>query len=226
MVTSYGMTAFHADVLEPGQREVLAILGPHLSHLGFYLGGGTGVALHLGHRRSGDFDWFANADIGDPMALAASLRTDGIPLQVVSAERGTLHANLSGVRVTFLEYRYGLLDSPVEWEEYRCRVAALDDLACMKLAAVAQRGTRKDFVDIYALVREHRPLATLLELYRRKYGVEDVGHVVFGLGYFDDADDDVMPVMQWDVAWDEVRSFMARSVRELSRNSDPTWSGG
>lgn len=82
------------------------------------------------------------------------------------------------------------------------------------------------FVDIYALLREHRPLTALLELYRRKYDVEDVGHVVFGLGYFDDADEEgVTPTMLWDVGWDEVKRFVARAVRTLANRegsrSDP-----
>lgn len=78
--------------------------------------------------------------------------------------------------------------------------------------AVAQRGSRKDFVDIYALLRNHRPLPGLLERYRRRYDVKDVGHVVTALAYFDEAEPEPMPVMLWDVDWSTVREAVLESV--------------
>lgn len=173
--SSNRVVTFHGEVLGERQRQVLQTLCPSVSRRGFYLGGGTAVALHLAHRRSLDFHWFS-----------------------------------------FLEYRYPLLEPPVEWEEHGCDVASLDDLACMKLAAVAQRGTRKDFVDIHALLRRHRPLPELLDLYRRKYDAEDVGHLLFGLSYFDDAEAEGMPTMLEDVAWEEVRESVAGAVRDVA----------
>ncbi|MGE5550255.1 MAG: hypothetical protein ACM3ZC_06960 [Bacteroidota bacterium] len=83
--------SFHLEILLPEQREVLNILGPAASKAGFYLGGGTAVALHLGHRRSVDFDWFTPAKLDDPTGLAASLRQAGIPLGNMSVAAGTLH---------------------------------------------------------------------------------------------------------------------------------------
>jgi len=65
--------SFHAGTLTPEQSEVLGVLGPAATGAGFHLGGGTAVALHLGHRRSVDFDWFTTERLDDPMALAASL---------------------------------------------------------------------------------------------------------------------------------------------------------
>jgi hypothetical protein len=50
--------SFHPEILKPRQQEVLSKLGPVATRHGFYLGGGTAIALHLGHRRSIDFDWF------------------------------------------------------------------------------------------------------------------------------------------------------------------------
>jgi len=44
----------------------------------------------------------------------------------------------------------------------------------MKLAAVAQRGSKKDFVDVFGFGR-HFGLGDMLAFYREKFGVEDVG---------------------------------------------------
>ena len=92
----------------------------------------------------------------------------------------------------------------------------MDDLACMKLSAIAQRGARKDFLDIYALCTVHRPLPELLPLYQKKFNVEDISPVLYGLVYFDNAEEQRMPVMLWDVRWSRVKSALRDWVREIS----------
>ena len=103
-----------------------------------------------------DFDWFRGQPIEDPLRLAAELQTAALRLTIDRVERGTLHATARSVRVSFLEYGYPLLMPLVEVSGLR--LAALEDIAAMKLAAVAQRGSKKDFVDIYALGQRVRSL--------------------------------------------------------------------
>lgn len=45
----------HEDILNDGQRELLKRLG-FLAGTSLYMGGGTALALQLGHRTSLDFD--------------------------------------------------------------------------------------------------------------------------------------------------------------------------
>ena len=52
--------SFHPEVMPFGQQEVLRVLGPVATGRDFYLGGRTAVAIHLGHRRSVDLDWFTS----------------------------------------------------------------------------------------------------------------------------------------------------------------------
>ena len=66
-----------ADVMPPGQQALLRRLGPFAMRHGFYLGGGTAVAIQLGHRRSVDLDWFTGDRLEDPLRLAATLREAG-----------------------------------------------------------------------------------------------------------------------------------------------------
>ena len=88
----------------------------------------------------------------------------------------------------------------------------------MKLSAIAQRGPRKDFVDLYALVSRHRPLAEMLELYRRKFSIGDIAHVLYSLSYFDDADREPMPNLLWDIDWDSAKQEIQGWVRESAGN--------
>jgi hypothetical protein len=209
----------HPEILTPTQLGVLAEVGPAADRRGFALGGGTGLALLLGHRRSVDFDWFTTEPMGDAARLAAGLRGDGVDLGIEQVDRGTLHGTVAGVRVSFLEFSYPLLADPVDVPEHGCRVLSLDDIAAMKLSAIAQRGARKDFVDFYALLTRYRPLPELLEPYRRKFAVDDVGHLVYSLAYFDDAEREPLPEMIWPVSWHEMRREISRRVGELGRET-------
>lgn len=149
--------AFHPEILTRTQKRVLKQFGPKLTARGFYLAGGTALAIHLGHRRSVDFDWFTLDSIGDGLALAQQLRAEGIPFNSSAVAPDTLHGTVSSVRVSLIRYPYPLLEPAVEWQELQSALASLADLACMKLAAVAQRGSKKDFIDIYALGMKAMP---------------------------------------------------------------------
>jgi len=203
------------EVLDAAQVAVLARMGSVMAREGFYLAGGTAVALHLGHRRSVDLDWFTPSALADPLQHADRMRAEGLALTDVETQRGTLHARIDGVRVSFIEYRYPLLRGAEPLGDTEARVAALDDLAAMKLAAVAQRGTRRDFVDVHALAAR-RPLADLLDLYRRKYGVTDITHVLYGLSYFDDAESEQMPDMLAPADWAAIKAAIRGWIKALA----------
>ena len=211
----------YAEVMPRDQQELLPRIGPTASMQGFYPGGGTAVAIHLGHRRSLDLDWFTEREIADPMSLAAALRAGGVEIAVESVSEGTLHASSDTVRLSFLQYRYPLLRPIFDWSEFRCSLASLEDLACMKLSALAGRGARKGFINLYALGRSRFSLREMLALYREKYETRDTAHVVYSLTYFDDADREDMPEMLWDLKWPHVKRTIEAWVRDLSRRQAP-----
>lgn len=205
----------HREALGRSQRLLLPRLAPFAGQHGFYLAGGTALALRLGHRRSVDFDWFREAPIDDPLRLAADLRAAGLPFETERVEKGTLHGRAGGVRVSFLEYAYPLLRPLREAEGLR--LADLEDIAAMKLAgAVAQRGSKKDFLDVFALGRRFG-LGEMLSFYREKYGVEDVGHVLVALAWFDDADRERTPTLlqrqSWPAVKSAIRAWLAGATR-------------
>ena len=95
--------SFHPAILTPTQRSVLQHLSPIVTQSGFYLAGGTAVALHLGHRRSQDLDWFTTEPIADPLQLAAMLRAQGISFVTDRVAPGTLYGTVRRVRISFIE---------------------------------------------------------------------------------------------------------------------------
>jgi hypothetical protein len=208
----------HVAAVTAKQLRALDQLGPVLSPQGFYLVGGTALALQLGHRKSVDLDWFVAQGLDAPLMLAESLRAQGVALEVASIDAGTLHGTVANVRVSFLRYGYPLLDPLVQWEEHHCVLASVRDIACMKLAAIGQRGAKKDFIDMYALLTSSSTtLPRLFEDTRRKYRLKDVGHMLHALTYFVDADAEPMPKMIWRATWPEVKSVIKNAVQEFAR---------
>lgn len=207
---------WHAEIFTKKQQKVLKTLGPFFAQAGFYLGGGTAVSLYFGHRRSFDLDWFTLQPLKDPLGLARRIM-DLTPFSIDQVERGTLHGRAFEVRISCLEYRYPLLKKLQPFPDYQCRVAAREDLACMKLAAVSQRGSKKDFIDLMVLT-EKIPLRTMLKWYQKKYPVSNLTPVLYGLTYFDDADQEALPKMIRRIDWKEVKQTIRQMVIAIYSN--------
>lgn len=198
------------------QREAISSLAPALED-DTYLAGGVAVALRTKHRTSIDVDLFVPRDFdADRLAERVSV---AVPSVVVTGRaRGTLHLEVAGVPVSVLSYRYALLSPPRECSEVPIPLAALEDLACMKLSAIAGRGAAKDFWDLEELLTMGvggGSLAGVLVLYRRKYPVHDVGHVVRSLAYFGDADSAPLPRGLTPKRWEAIKGSMRRRVKGL-----------
>ena len=114
----------HESVLTAAQTRVLRAVGSLARRAGFYLAGGTAVALRFGHRRSEDFDWFAPV-LPRPDVLLSDLQAQGLPLQDTQIEAGTIISRIEGVKISFFEYRYPLLGSLDSWSEYDTDIASL-----------------------------------------------------------------------------------------------------
>jgi hypothetical protein len=181
----------------------------------FYLAGGTAAALHLGHRRSYDLDFFSPApfDEGAPRRFLGPLGR----LIVEQEDKGTFLGTLDGVPISFFIYPYRLLAPPVLFGAVQ--IVALEDLAVMKLDAVASRGKKRDFLDLYFMCRDFLTLREMLPLVERKYeGVEyNFTHLLKSLMYFEDAEADPMPEMLKPVSWPDVRRFFEQEARVLFR---------
>jgi len=208
---------FRLEGLNKKQIRILRKFGREFDQRGFYLGGGTALAVYFGHRLSVDLDWFTTNRIDDTLILAESLRRAGLDFITAQSAPGTLHGTLMGVRVSFLEYHYPLLQTSTRWKEMNCSLASLDDLACMKLSAIAGRGARKDFCDIYILGTKHRPLPEMLRLYQEKFKMDDISPVLYGLSYFDDAESERMPRLLLNVQWRTIKQTIQEWVKGIGR---------
>jgi hypothetical protein len=176
----------------------------------FYLAGGTALALHMGHRLSDDFDFFTLENF-DNDHLANTLSGLGKFERLTEAEN-TLHGRIDDVNVSFLGYRYPLLKELIR--DGHIKIAGMADIACMKLSAMAARGSRKDFIDLFFILKQYS-LNELFSWYREKYQIPDYDYVLLkSLIYFQDADEDPMPVMIKKITWDHIKEELMKEVRK------------
>ena len=111
-----------------------------------------------------------------------------------------------------MNYKYAWIDEIIE--EDGIRLAGMKDIAAMKIAAITNRGSKKDFVDIYFLLK-HFSIKEIMDLYHEKYPDGSAFLACKSLLYFDDAENQVMPKMLIPTNWKEVKERIIAEVKQL-----------
>lgn len=202
------------SALSPEGQSALELLSRRGIDNTFYLVGGTAVALQLGHRISEDLDFFTG-ELFATTVLKQKIQEAGV-FELLDERWGTLHGIFNGVKVSFLYYRYPLLFPLASF--LGASVAQIKDLAPMKIEAIASRGSRKDFYDLYFINQEAVSLEECLKLYCRKYaGVNfSLYHILRSLTYFLDAEKEKDPVLLRPVEWEEIKRHFTEMVPRLT----------
>ena len=179
---------------------------------GWILAGGTALALQLGHRISVDRDFFRHEDFQVARLRQALARLG--KLEVPSMARDTLHRRLDGIRLTFSGSEVPFLYEPVPYRGLH--LADVRDIAAMKVIAVAGRGAKKDFIDLYAYLEAGASFPDLMAVVQQRYRDTDfnVMHLLRSLVYFDDAEAEPIPKMLSNVGWPEIRRRLENEVRD------------
>jgi len=209
----------HWEALTPETRQAFdkAARLPFISQ--FYLAGGTGLALHLGHRFSVDLDFFSSAPdaVGPDVRLALREAFDDPTLSITHDTDGTFVATWQGVGMSFLRlHLYPLAQQPVRVEDVP--VATVEEIGAMKLAAIIDRGTRKDLVDLYYILKQV-PIERLFEVAAVKYPRVRTFAIsaTRALAYFDDAAALPMPRMIDRTSWATMKRFLERQAIAAGR---------
>lgn len=178
----------------------------------FYLSGGTALALQLGHRESEDLDFF-NQKSFEPLKIQQALEEIG-QLEEVQIAEGTLNLYLKGVPLQFLYYPYQLLKSLIRWQGIN--LSSVLDIACTKLQTISSRGAKKDFIDLYVILKDYS-LKTLLLCMEKKYKGVDYNwpHILKSLVYFKEAERQPMPKMHQKIEWEEVKKGIIETVKNF-----------
>ncbi|NJD38944.1 MAG: nucleotidyl transferase AbiEii/AbiGii toxin family protein [Geobacter sp.] len=177
----------------------------------FYLAGGTGLALQLGHRTSIDIDLFSQQAFNAERYASLLIRLGG---RVIQSEEGSVHGVAADIKVSFLYYPYPMLKP---FQVVRgLKVASIDDIAAMKVVAISQRGDKKDFFDLYEILKNVSP-RDVKTLFLKKFGASRINcyHILKSLLYFDDAEQQPDPLSLNGTTWEQVKGYFLEHEKEL-----------
>lgn len=195
-----------------------------------YLAGGTALYFYLRHRISVDLDFFTKKDF-NPEMFAFKLREKFNAVDVEIMEKGSLIAFLSSEKIKFSLFvlPYHLLSSLniLELSEgITCAAASLDDIAAMKAIAISQRGSAKDFIDLYYIIKKTQiKFEDLSSFVQQKYQLEKKYeyHMKTAMMYFDDADREIDSIVlvrnenqfhqPSESEWKEIKEFFIRFIQ-------------
>jgi len=209
----------HWEALTPATQKAYETLSQVKFISRYYLAGGTGLALHLGHRISVDLDLFSDhANTLNPTERYA-LRTllEDPSLEIIYDKEATFSANLRGVGVSFFRLEQYPLIKPTSLHK-RIPVASVEEIGAMKLAAIIDRGTRKDLIDLYYILQQC-DLETLFTIASLKYARVSTFAIsaVRALAYFEDAEALPMPIMIDKTPWGKMKNFLRQKALDAGR---------
>jgi hypothetical protein len=199
------------ETIDPNTLDLLRQIQSNPFFADTRLVGGTALALQIGHRKSIDLDFFGNMELL-PIELQQELRTYG-SVSIRSTSSRIQSLKVRDVQVDVVRYDYPWLEEPVTAEGLK--LASCRDIAAMKLSAITNRGTKKDFVDV-AFLLERFTLPDMLEWYSQKFSDGSCFPVLKSLVFFDDAEDDPTPNMLVAFDWTAAKQRISEAVSTVS----------
>ena len=175
------MPEYHKEIFTAEQVELLPLVRMFMANFG--LVGGTAIALHIGHRRSIDFDLFIGEKFGN-QSLLNKISAFGIPDKIIVNKLDELTLVVKGVKITFFNYPYKIVYS--ESFGYRIKTPDLLTLATMKAFALGQRAKWKDYVDLFFIIKSYFSISQISQKSQEIFGpVFDEKLFRSQLSYFD-----------------------------------------
>jgi len=201
------------DTLSPNTLRGLKLIGNE-KWLNFaYLAGGTALALRLGHRQSVDLDFFTPDKFDEQIILAGLQKTGQYKAQQTAWR--TVKGHLFGVSFSLFYYSYPILAKDDNF--LGIKIASLKDIAAMKINAIEDRGSKRDFIDLYFL-SQNFSFEEMLKFYNQKYQClkDHRYNILKSLNYFEDAESEDSPQMIKPVDWEKVKTFFQEESKKLS----------
>ena len=207
---------FYPEVLPSRQKKLWGAFskeGPALKKAGFYLAGGTALALQIGHRQSVDFDFFSRAK-GISVEVRKWLESSFPKVILRETDPNTVHADIGSIKVSFIGgYSYPLVRPLVSLDGIS--LAHTTEIGLMKLLAITHRAVVRDYIDLAAIIGRYITLSELLELAQKKYGAGFNPMLsIRALASFEDLD------AEWPAIFDKNlernwKSILKKAVREI-----------
>ncbi|TSC94720.1 MAG: hypothetical protein Athens101428_181 [Candidatus Berkelbacteria bacterium Athens1014_28] len=188
-----------------------------IDNTGWYLAGGTALALQVGYRQSVDLDFFSETRKINNSEIISNLKVDGMWFTDVDSA-GTIYGELSKAKVSFISYPFFKPVLPF-LRHGTISILHKEDIAVMKVVAISQRGRKRDFFDLYYCSKNILPLEEIFVRLKKQYPnvAHDYYHIIKSLIYFADAEDDPEPDLLIDLDWVTVKRYFEKEIPVLTK---------
>ena len=201
----------HREVLTKRAAELFGSLS---RFPGFYLAGGTALALQIGHRTSVDFDLFSNKDI-ERSLLPRVQRAfpDAASIAPLINNPDELTVLVDDVKITFLKYPFPTFDPFVIYDQVP--LLSVREIAATKAYTIGRRGAYKDYIDLYFILSEqHATLTDIIDIAEKKFGVEFNSRLFLEqLIFLDDVEATDIQFLKTAVSRSELLNFFEANIR-------------
>ena len=190
--------------LLPEHKKAIEEIKEFIINGKFYLAGGTAVYYYLEHRESIDLDFFSSLKLN-------FLKYQYLfkPHRISSYSEDTIHAEIKNINMSFFHYPYVLI-APLSFVEI-IPVASLEDILCMKINAIIGRGSKRDFIDVFFIMKELSLSAEdCIRLFNKKFGDYNPLIIYKAMSYFKDADEEPELKMIKKIDWEEIKKFFRK----------------
>lgn len=209
--------SFRTNAVPKEVIDLLMNVMPVLEKIGgTYLAGGTALSLFLGHRVSIDLDFFTPNDfLATPLIEDLTQLGPYVPIDV---KNNSLVCKVTEVQFSLFNYRYPLL-CPLE-NYCNVSIASLRDIAAMKIGAIGDRGARKDFYDLYAILNYTSiKIENILKDVCVKFSIpeDSLYHYIKALTFFEDSrnEPDIKPLVKMNIEWEDIELYFSKLAPTL-----------
>jgi predicted nucleotidyltransferase component of viral defense system len=181
---------------------------------GFYLAGGTALALQIGHRISVDFDLFSDQDIERSLLPRVQrVFSDAASIAPLINNSDELTVLVDDVKITFLKYPFPTFDPFVIYDDVP--LLSVCEIAATKAYTIGRRGAFKDYIDLYFILSEqHVTLTDIIDIAEKKFGFEFNSRLFLEqLVFLDDVEDTDIQFLKTSITGAELLSFFEANIR-------------
>jgi len=203
----------HLEALKSEQKKIFEKLSLFSN---YYLAGGTALALQIGHRISIDFDFFSAKEI--PSGLIKKVRRvfKGFEVKTILDHSEQLSVVVKGIKLDFVRYKFPLVLGLIEFKDVK--MLKVPEIAATKAYTLNYRGTFKDYLDLYFILKDkHSSLTDIREIANKKYK-EEFNFRLFleQLIYLDDLKKEKIEFLGQPVSRKEMQEFFEKEVDKIN----------
>jgi hypothetical protein len=207
-------------IIPPETKKAFVFLSGQawLGKAGWYLAGGTALALQAGNRKSVDLDFFTTEKDFDKSELLNNFLGNN-EWKTALNRKNTIYGELFKAKVSFIAYPFFIPKQ--DFIQYgSIKILQPRDIAVMKIIAISQRGRKRDFFDLYWCAKNVELLENLVKRLKKQYPfvAHDYHHILKSLVYFEDAESDPSPEIYFKADWEEIKDYFRKEIVRITND--------